>query len=438
MILTGRTAVAAVLVAVGVFVATPNGSTNGWVVLLVANVVLLAMAALDAVAAPSPSSINMRREHPGVVVLERTATLRWVVQNTSRRRMRLGIADDLPDTLGVPNRRCAVVIAPGGTATVTTTMTPVRRGRFALDTASVRLRGPLGLAARQARIKVPSQLRVHPPFRSQKEAELKIRQARLLTVGLRSARGLGGGTEFEQLREYTTDDEFRSVDWAATARAGKTIVRTYRPERNQTIIVMLDAGRLMAGRVDGVPRLEHAMDAVMMLGAVATSLGDKVGLVVFDAAVQSTVAPARHRDQVSRMTEAMFDVEPALAATNYRAAFAEMLARFRRRSLVVVLTELASHVTEESLAPALPLLGRNHVVVVASVTDPAVASWSTEPVQDDVGAYRRAAALSSLSQRRRAGGLLRGRGAIVLDAPPGRLASELADVYLQVKSTGRL
>lgn len=438
MILTGRTALVAAALAVGVLLLTPNGSTDGWLLLVAANAMLLTIAVIDALLAAPPSSLQIRREHASVIVLGRSSELIWHVHNTSRRRMRLSVADDLPDTLGVPNRRFSVSIAAGAMARARSRMEPTRRGRFDLSTATIRVRGPLGLASRQARVSVVSKLRVHPPFRSQKEAELKIRQARLLTVGLRSTRGLGGGTEFEQLREYTTDDEFRSVDWAATARAGKTIVRTYRPERNQTIVVMLDAGRLMAGRVDGVPRIEHAMDAVMMLGAVATSLGDKVGLMVFDAAVQSTVAPARHRDQVSRMTEAMFDVEPALVATNYRAAFAEMLARFRRRSLVVVLTELAPHVTETSLAPALPLLGRNHVVVVASVTDPSVAAWATEPVQADVGAYRRAAALSSLSQRKRAGALLRGRGAIVVDAPPGRLASELADVYLRVKSTGRL
>ena len=119
------------------------------------------------------------------------------------------------------------------------------------------------------------------------EAELRINKARILEVGLRSAQGLGGGTEFDQLREYSVDDEFRRIDWAATARAGKAIVRTYRAERNQTVISLLDNGRVMAGRVDDVPRVEHAMDAVMMLTAVATRLGDRAGLVVFDREVRA-------------------------------------------------------------------------------------------------------------------------------------------------------
>src|SRR5206468_12792589 len=134
---------------------------------------------------------------------------------------------------------------------------------------------------------LPGVLRVYPPFRSRAEAELRIDRARILEVGLRSARGRGGGTEFDSLREYEVDDEFRRIDWAATARAGKAIVRTYRAERNQTVLLLLDAGRTMAGKVElpagvhvtdqgklpGVPRLDHAMDAVMMLTAVATRLG---------------------------------------------------------------------------------------------------------------------------------------------------------------------
>ena len=135
-------------------------------------------------------------------------------------------------------------------------------------------------------------LRVYPPFRSRDEAELRINRARILEVGLRSAQGRGGGTEFDQLREYSVDDEFRRIDWSATARAGKAIVRTYRAERNQTVISLLDNGRVMAGRVDDVPRVEHAMDAVMMLTAVATRLGDRAGLVVFDRDVRAVVPPA--------------------------------------------------------------------------------------------------------------------------------------------------
>src|SRR5207244_1226454 len=176
------------------------------------------------------------------------------------------------------------------------------------------------------------------PFRSRDEAELRINEARILEIGLRSAQGRGGGTEFDSLRDYSVDDEFRRIDWAATARAARPIVRTYRAERNQTVLLLLDAGRLMAGRVDDVPRLDHAMDAVMMLTAVATRLGDRAGLVAFDQRVRAVVSPGHSRDQLSRVTEAMYALEPELVESDYRGAFAETLAPFRRPALLRLFT----------------------------------------------------------------------------------------------------
>ena len=191
----------------------------------------------------------------------------------------------------------------------------------------MRIDGRLGLGARQRDVPLATVLRVHPPFRSKDEAEIKIRRGRILEVGLRSARGLGGGTEFEQLREYGPDDEFRRIDWTATARTGKAIVRTYRAERNQSVLVMLDNGRVMAGRVDGVPRVEHAMDAAMMLTAVATRLGDKCGLVAFDRPVRAVVPPgSAHRPGGAGDRG---DVRPGAGAEpsrTTRGAFAEVVA----------------------------------------------------------------------------------------------------------------
>src|SRR4029079_10265917 len=178
-----------------------------------------------------------------------------------------------------------------------------RRGRCVIERVAVRVDGPIGLVARQRERRRPVTLRVFPPFLSRDEAELRIRNARLLEIGLRTAQGRGGGTEFDQLREYTTDDEFKSIDWAATARANRAIVRTYRAERNQTVLCLLDNGRVMAGRVDDVPRVEHALDAVMMLTAVAPRLGDRAGMVAFDSRIQATVAPAHGRDQLGKVTE---------------------------------------------------------------------------------------------------------------------------------------
>jgi uncharacterized protein (DUF58 family) len=434
---TRRLAIVAAVLAVALLL-YPGGDVPvlGGVAVLTA--VLVALAVLDAAAGVRPGRLVLERRHPPVVVAGTEATITWVVRSEAGRPVRLHVADLLAPSLRAGARRFTVRLPAGDQARVTTTLRPLRRGRFELSSMTLRIEGPLGLGARQRQVPIPTVLRVHPPFRSKDEAEIKIRRGRILEVGLRSARGVGGGTEFEQLREYGPDDEFRRIDWTATARTGKPIVRTYRAERNQTVVVMLDNGRIMAGRVDGVPRVEHAMDAVMMLTAVATRLGDRCGLVTFDRRVRGVVPPARHVDQVSRVTEAMYALEPELSESDYTGAFAEVVARYRRRAMLVLMTDLDEQAVADSVLPALPLITRTHLVIVAAVRDPQVEAWATGPVADDEEAYRRVAAVRSTTERERTAARLRALGATVVDAAPGRLANDLADAYLVAKSTGRL
>jgi uncharacterized protein (DUF58 family) len=440
---TRRLAIVAAALAVALL-ALPRDDVPVLASVAVLAVLVLLLGLLDASIGTSPAQLTVSRRHPPVIVVGHEATITWQVHSTSRRRLRVAIADELAPSLHASARRAELTVPPGGTVTVTARLRPERRGRFELDHLALRVTGRLGLGARQREVPLHTVLRVHPPFRSRDEAELKIRRARIQQIGLRSARGLGGGTEFEQLREYGPDDEFRRIDWTATARSGRTIVRTYRAERNQSVLVLLDNGRVMAGRVAGVPRVEHAMDAAMMLCAVANGLGDRCGLVAFDTQVRGVVPPARRNDQVSRVTEAMFALEPELAESDYIGAFAQVVARFRRRTMLVLLTDLVDQAVEDSLLPALPLITRTHLVVVAAVRDPQVEAWAdgTAAVDDAEDpaevVYRQAAAIATLAERRRTVARLRGRGVTVIDVAPGRLASELADAYLLVKSSGRL
>jgi uncharacterized protein (DUF58 family) len=416
--------------------------------LLLLNGALIAIALVDAGLATRPAAIGVERDLPAIVPLHGKAAISWRLRNPTGKAIHATMADQLAPSLGSGSRRARLTIPAHGHASASTTIRPTRRGRFTPTEVVVRVEGPLRLGARQGVVRVPGTLRVYPPFRSRQEAELRMDRARILEVGLRSAKGRGGGTDFDSLREYGVDDEFRRIDWASTARAGKPIVRTYRAEQNQTVLMLLDAGRTMAGRValpgappgdpSEAPRLDHAMDAVMMLTAVATRLGDRTGLVAFDDQVRAVVPPSNARDALSRVTEAMFDLHPALAESDYRGAFAQALARFRRRNLLVVFTELADEAATETLIPALPLIARSHLVMIASVTDPQVAAWARATPADAGGAYRKAAAIAALTRRRATVAKLRSLGATVIDATPGDLAPQLADAYLKVKATARL
>ena len=434
---TRRAALVALALAVGLLF-YPGREIVPWAGAALVTALVVAVVLVDAMLGTSPGQLVLQRRHPPVVVAGRRAEVEWEVRSRSRRSLKVQAADQLAPSLRAGSRRFQVKVPAGGVARISTHISPLRRGRFEVDRMAIRIEGRLGLGARQREVPLHTVLRVHPPFRSAEEAELRIRRARILEVGMRSARGLGGGTEFEQLREYGPDDEFRRIDWTATARAGKPIVRTYRAERNQSVLILLDNGRVMAGRVGGVPRVEHAMDAAMMLTTVATRLGDRCGLVAFDREVRAVVPPARTTSQFGRVTEAMYSLEPVLVESDYAGAFAEVMTRFRRRSMLVLLTDLLEQAVMDSLIPALPLITRTHLVVVAGVRDPAVEGWARDAVHDDDEAFRRVAAVSATENRRRTAVRLKSLGAIVVDAEPGRLAVDLADAYLHVKSTGRL
>lgn len=464
---TWRLAIAAAMGAVVVLLAP----VDPWVSLATVNGLLVVLALLDWWRAPRPEQIEVEREVPGVVGLDAPAAVRWRVRNSTPPPVRLRLCDELGPSLRPESRRATLRVPGGGRATAGTTIRPSRRGRYTPTELTVRVDGPWGLAARQKRRQVPGVIRVYPPFHSRDEAELRINRARVLEVGLRSAQGRGGGTEFDSLREYSEDDEFRRIDWAATARLNKPIVRTYRAERNQTVLILLDSGRVMAGLVESyrrsvpagrvigpvssshrqrapdgrsagtpmaVPRLDHAMDAVMMLTAVSTRLGDRAGFIAFADEVRCVVPPSHTRGQLARVTESLYDLEPRLVESDYRGAFTESITRFRRRALMVVLTELTPAAAEETLLPALPVVVRDHLLVIAAVRDPAVDRWATAVPTDAQATYRKTAAIQSLAERRLLIARLRGLGATVIDAVPGRLAPELADAYLKVKAVGRL
>jgi uncharacterized protein (DUF58 family) len=431
--LTGRAAI--VVVVAGFFLLAWPFSLGLGALLALAVVMVLLIA--DVLLAPRPGSIEVTRSFPAVMSLATVANVSWTVLNPHRRAYVVQFADELAPSLGASARRARVHAPPRRPVRVSARLAPTRRGRFTPSELVVRVEGPLGLAARQSTRRMPSELRVYPDFGSRREAELRIERARLLEVGLRSSRSRGGGTDFEQLREYGVDDDSRRIDWAATARADRPIVRTYRAERNQRVICLLDNGRTMAAQLAGVARSEHAIDAVLMLTSVASRMGDMPGLVAFDRSIRAVVPPRSGRGQLARVTDALYDLTPELSQSDYRGAFAEVLGRFQRRAMLCLLTELDEALLD-TLLPTLPLIARTHLVMVGSVRDPAVATWASQPPDDVEGAYRGAAAVGALGRRRELAKLLQARGALVVDAEPGRLAPLLTDAYLRVKASGQL
>ncbi len=421
------------LLAVVVVVATPLLRRP---VGLVAAAALVGLVVLDACLAPAPRRIGVDRDLPAVVVLGRAAPVTWTLRSPSRRRLGVAIADDPPPSLGL-ERRHRRTLPARGSVTVSSPMRPWRRGTFVVSTVTVRVTGPLRLATRQQDRDLPGVVEVHPAFPSRDRTLLRLERERLLTAGNRLSRRVGGGTEFDHLSEYRYGDDVRRVDWMASARLGHPVVRRYRVERDRVVHLLVEHGRSAATVVDGVPRLDHAMDAAMALVTAANAIGDRAGVEAYADRVTTRVPPARRADQVARVARALHGLEPTLVEADHRGAFAHVAAVQRRRALLVVLTDLGAAAALADLARALPVLTSRHEVVVASVTDPAVEAVADHAPSSALDAHHAAGAATLLQRHRHAEGVVAGLGAHVVTGPPGVVAERLVDRYLDLKGHGR-
>lgn len=429
---------AAALVAAGavVLAAWPGAD---WRTCVLVNGVLLVAVAVDAIRCISPATIRVSRELPGSMRVGDTAEVAWSIDNPGHRPVLATVTDTLWPSFGATRRSVTARLAPATRTRATAQLRPTRRGRFPLDTIAVRVAGPLGLVGRQASRVVAGSIKVMPAYPSQDAVRRRWRIPRVADTGLRTIRLTGGGTEFDQLRDFREGDEFRRIDWASTMRLQRPIVKQFQIERNQTVVVLLDNGRVMAGTVAGAPRVEHAMDAALAVAEATLHLGDRVGMVCFDREVRSIVPATSGRRHLGAVSEAMYLLEPDFGESAYLAAFSAAAARFRRRSLFVVLTDLSESTVEQTIRPALALLLRRHVVVVGCVRDPVIGEWARPTdIEWASDAYRQAAAIGNLDARDRAAARLRSTGAIVVDAEPGQLALCLVDTYLELKAAGRL
>ncbi|MBC6456773.1 DUF58 domain-containing protein [Actinomadura sp. HBU206391] len=430
MALTGRLGLLAALAAI-ILIFVPS-----WWALLAIEGVLLAGVIFDLAMAGNVRSLRLHRAGDANVRLGETAKVSLTLENLGRRRVRAAVRDAWPPSAAAEPRSADLTIPAGERRRIDMKLTPTRRGDRSAATVTVRSTGPLGLAARQLSRPAPWTVRVLPAFPSRRHLPAKLARLRELT-GQHVALIRGQGTEFDSLREYVDGDDVRSIDWRATARRADVVVRTWRPERDRRIYLVLDTGRTAAGRVGDIPRLDCSMDAALLLGALASRAGDRVDLLAYDRRVRARVEGTSRTDLLTSMVQAMAPLEPELIESDAAGMVSTLMARVRQRCLVVLLTELNTAAIEEGLLPLLPQLTSRHLLMIAAVSDPRVSEMAAS--RGDLAAvYDAAAAERARAERQRLTAELRKYGVEVVDAPPDDLAPALADAYLALKAAGRL
>jgi uncharacterized protein (DUF58 family) len=440
VVLTGRVGLVALVCVLPISVSPWPAET--FVIML--GLVLLALAA-DVALAASTRRLRFTRLGDGAARLGEPVDAALIVGNPGRREFRGRVRDAWAPSARAEPRTHQVNIPGGQRLRIDTTLRPIRRGdqRSALVTA--RSVGPLGLAGRQSSHRVPSQVRILPPFLSRKHLPSRLAKLRELD-GAIPILIRGQGTEFDSLREYVVGDDVRSIDWRATARRADVVVRTWRPERDRRVVIVLDTGRTSAGRVgidptasdpSGWPRLDWSMDAALLLAALASRAGDHVDFMAHDRVLRAGVFNASRSELLPQLVAAMAPLQPALIESNAAAMVATVQRRIRRRALVVLMTDLNPSALDEGLMGVLPQLSAKHQVVIAAVSDPRVDLLAAGR-SDAAEVYDAAAAERARNDRGAIATRLRRYGVDVVDARPDELAPALADRYLAMKASGRL
>jgi uncharacterized protein (DUF58 family) len=409
-----------------------------WTSLVLINLVLAGVVCADVFRAPRAATLQIERRVPRVSSSDREEAVELRLHNPAERQLAVEIRDATPASLHREPVRDRTVLPAQGWGAVNATLRPSRRGYAEMGPLTVRTAGPLRLAGRQGTVASTTRIKVYPPLPGRAHIVRRLDRVRALNTGSRSSAARGGGNEFDSLRDYQPDDEYRRIDWSATSRAGKPISRVYREERDQQLLLLLDAGRGMAASIEGASRFELAIDAGFALAELAAYVGDHVGMLAFGGGVDRMIGPRSGREQPRRILDLLFDVQPTLHAPDYVGAFASVLSRYRRRALLVLFTDLTDAAAMEPLFTALPSLLARHLVVIAAVRDPGTESLARTEPADAEAAYLKAAAAESLAFRDRAAERLRGLGASVEDRLPGDVAAAVADRYLAIKSAGRL
>ncbi|WP_285726254.1 DUF58 domain-containing protein [Psychromicrobium xiongbiense] len=430
MVITGRFVLLAAAGALALLLAP------SWTTVWILCAVLVLPLVVDALLAASPRKLRFARQLPGSIRLSQSCTAELFVANKGRRTVRGSLRDAWQPSAGATPGLLRLSVPRGERRRLNLSLTPTRRGDLHSQTITVRSLGPLGLAGRQRTAVVPGRLRVLPEFRARKHLASKLRKLRELE-GLSAVQIRGAGTEFDSLRDYVRGDDVRSIDWRATARRQAVVVRTWRPERDRRVVIVADTSRTSAARILDEPRLDSYLEAALLLGVLADRGGDRVSFLAFDRRPRAQVTSAQKTNLLGAMVQAMAPLTSELIEMDWTQVPSQVRQMTAHRALVVLLTSLDSGALEEGLLPVVARLSRDHVVVVASVSDPALEAMRAQR-KNSTEVYAAAAAERSVLDRAAVIALLKQAGAEVVEAEPQELPPRLADLYLRLKAAGRL
>lgn len=408
-----------------------------WPLVVLIDVSLLVLMGVDWLVAQR-ALVKVRRELPHRFQVGVPNTVHLDVINPGSRRLTLALKDDSPDGFDATPEQLRFTLSGKSRIRLASVCSPRSRGRFEFGDLNVRVLGPLGFSWHERVVPARVQVSVFPDMRGASRLLLSDAALDFVNLGLRQLRRDGRGTEFARLRDYAQGDSVRDVDWKATARRGRPVTRVMESERSQTVFIGVDAGRSMAAQVDGLTKLDHAVNAALFLAFVAIRNGDRVGLVVFADGVKSFVPPGAGRAQYRKIVDTLYSSGPNLTTVDYLALFKELNVRLLRRSLLCVFTDFLDEDQAATMVGPLRRLAKRHVPVCLSIKDAALHRLLRTTPPDAEIAYQHAVASELLLDREAAKRKVGQDGVTVIDVEADALSLAAVNKYLEIKSRGAL
>jgi uncharacterized protein (DUF58 family) len=399
---------------------------------------IVVLVATDVILTPRPDQIEVERLNDTKLSLGAENLVMVLMANRSDRRLRFMLRDEYPHQFPSDAVILSGELFPYDVYEARYHVRPLQRGDYHFGDINLRYHSQLWTFIRQARYKAASDVKVYPNVLEVRKYDLLARKGLLFELGLRQARMFGVGTEFERLREYNTDDEFRRINWKATARFGKPISVEFETERSQYVVSVIDTGRLMRPPIGELAKLDYVINAALLLSYVASLKDDHIGMLTFADEVGTYLAPRRGKSQFYRMLEALYNVQFQPVEADYARALSYLSLKHKRRSLIVLFTDLATLEASRPLIANLGRLAQRHLPLCVTISDPNITHLSGQPVRDSTAVYQRAVAEMLLDERQVILDTLNRNGVLTLDVPADKLTVSLINTYLELKGKGKL
>lgn len=397
------------------------------------------LAAFDYLLSPGKVSVRVGRSFPKKMIVGHGNDVRIDVENRSGRLLHILVHDEPPHEFEMRDVSFPVTIPGGGYRSIVYEVSPPQRGTFEFNNITLVVTSPFfGLVRHHVVFDRRERAKVYPDFRKARHFEILTLRRRLHEWGVRSARYPGIGTEFESLREYTPDDDYRRISWTATARAAKPISSQWEAEKSQHVMIAIDRGRLMGATSLGQSKLDRAVEAALMLCHVSDRKGDKCGLMVFADAIDCFVMPGKGHVHLGLMLETLYDVQTAFVESDYAKALEYLEQKQKRRSLVVVFTEITDSKGSQIALRRMAGLARRHAVLCILLRDPFIEKTVCGEITNLRSAVKKSVAAELAGERDRAIQLLRVSGVHIVDVMPENLTSEVLNAYIRIKNNAAI